>query len=219
MAVRTQSGSFSFGRPYSYLGRIFLEIASYCPRPNFCSGAIFLGATLSQKWDIKSEALKRIDGLISSPKSSDIRLGAVKLVESLTFHIGIISQTMYNCFIGAVILRRPPMRLEDFIELSTPQPFLERRTPKSPIKRVQRIRTLVILGEDDRLFLSDELGELYRSTFPRPEVHIWPKVGHLPFFEEPEKTRDVILKWVNVLPPRYEPDVGNISIQVCHSHL
>ena len=70
---------------------------------------------------------------------------------------------------------------------------------------------LVILGEEDKLLFSRDLGELYKATFPDHEVHIWPEVGHLPFFEEPEKTRDAILNWVKKYPPRYEPVVGNIA--------
>ena len=38
--------------------------------------------------------------------------------------------------------------------------------------------------------------KLYEETFTDVEIQVWPEVGHIPFFEEPEKTRGAILAFV-----------------------
>jgi len=67
---------------------------------------------------------------------------------------------------------------------------------EEPLRHAAKeIPVLVILGKEDKFLLPEKVKELCLETFGEElaEVQIWPGVGHLPFYEEPEKTRDAIL--------------------------
>ena len=51
-------------------------------------------------------------------------------------------------------------------------------------------------GKGDKFVLLDRVEKLFKETFADVEVQVWPEVGHIPFFEEPEKTRDAMLGFV-----------------------
>ena len=104
-------------------------------------------------------------------------------------------------WIGAYATQHPSVKA-NFVARTQDEGAFKGATGKIPV--------MVLLGKEDKFISPDRLGELFKETFADAEVHIWSGVGHIPFFEEPEKTRDVILAFVKrVIEVRfYRPQVS-----------
>jgi pimeloyl-ACP methyl ester carboxylesterase len=93
-----------------------------------------------------------------------------------------------SLWIGAYASQHPGART-NYITRTQDEDALKGAAGKVPV--------LVLLGKEDKFILPDPVEKLFKETFTDVEVQIWPEVGHIPFFEEPEKTRNAILAFVN----------------------
>jgi pimeloyl-ACP methyl ester carboxylesterase len=65
--------------------------------------------------------------------------------------------------------------------------------------------TLILWGEEDRI-IPVEAGQWLAKTLPAGELHIYPKIGHLPHEEAPQATLADLEPWLakHALPPKSE---------------
>lgn len=118
---------------------------------------------------------------------SDLCSTARDFVEAFTFDPDKIHPATKLAWIGAYANQHPVAKMN----------FATRAQDEDVLKSVvDKVPVLALLGKEDRFFLPDRVEKLFKETFAEVEVQIWPEVGHLPFFEEPEKTRDEILAFV-----------------------
>ena len=149
--------------------------------PDCYSGVIFLSSTPCHSWDWKASESLWIDifPLIVSRHKLDQENAAKALVGGFT-HKGTSEETN-RAWIETYESQHPFRRVEK-------PAILTDAAKNTPV--------LVLLGKDDKILSWESLGEKYKEEFTSVEVQVWPEVGHLPCFEEPEKTRDAILEFV-----------------------
>ena len=186
--VRTQSDNSFIRRSYSYLGAVIVDITTHLG-PDSYSGVIFLGSTPFRSWntEIVNPWLAGMFPRVFSNDLSDLCSTARDLVEAFTFNPDNIHPATKLTWIGAYANQHPVARTN----------YISRTQDEDALKAVvEKIPVLALLGKDDKFLLPNQVEKLYKETFADVEVQIWPEVGHLPFFEEPEKTRNAILWFV-----------------------
>jgi len=118
---------------------------------------------------------------------SDLCSTARDLVEGFTTNPDKIHPATKLAWIGAYANQHPVARTN----------YITRTQDEDALKAaVEKVPILALLGKDDKFLLPDQVERLYKETFADVAVQIWPEVGHLPFFEEPEKTKNAILAFV-----------------------
>jgi len=122
-----------------------------------------------------------------STELSDLCSTARDVIEAFACYPDKIHPATKLAWIGAYAEQHPAAR-SNYIFRTQDEGALKAATGKVPV--------LAILGKDDKFLLSDRVEKLYKETFADVEVEVWPEVGHIPFFEDPEKTRNVILAFV-----------------------
>jgi len=154
--------------------------------PDSYSGVIFLGSTPFRSWntEIMNPWLAGMFPRLLSADPSDLCSTARDLVGAFTFYADKIHPATKLAWIGAYANQHPVARM-NYITRTQDEDALKGMAEKVPV--------LALLGKEDKFLLSDKVERLYNETFAEAEVQIWPEVGHLPFFEEPEKTRNAIL--------------------------
>jgi 2-hydroxymuconate-semialdehyde hydrolase len=72
-----------------------------------------------------------------------------------------------------------------------------RAHPRIPPQQLGRIaqQTLIIWGEEDR-FIAVENAEAAVKAMPHARLHVLPKAGHTPFFDQPQQFNDVLLRFL-----------------------
>ena len=118
---------------------------------------------------------------------SDLCSTARDFTEAFTFRPDKIHPATKLAWIGAYALQHPTARI-NYITRTQDEDALKVAAGKIPV--------IVLLGKEDKFLLPSRVEELYRESFSNIRVQVWPEVGHLPFFEEPERARDVILSFV-----------------------
>jgi len=187
--VRTPSCDFFAQlRPYFYPGAILADITTHLG-PDFYSGIIFFGSTPFRSWntEIMNPWLAGMFPRVLSPELPDLCSTARDFVEAFAFYPEKIHPATKLTWIGAYASQHPGART-NYITRTQDEAALKAAAGKVPV--------LTLLGKDDKFILSDRVEKLFKETFADVEVHVWPEVGHIPFFEEPEKTRDAILTFV-----------------------
>ena len=187
--VRTPSCNFFAQlRPYFYLGAILADITTHLG-PDFYSGIIFFGSTPFRSWntEIMNPWLAGMFPRVLSPELPDLCSTARDFVEAFAFYPEKIHPATKLTWIGAYASQHPGART-NYITRTQDEAALKAAAGKVPV--------LTLLGKDDKFILSDRVEKLFKETFADVEVYVWPEVGHIPFFEEPEKTRDAILTFV-----------------------
>ena len=122
-----------------------------------------------------------------SPELPDLCSTAREFVEAFAFDPDRVPPATKLSWIGAYATQHPTVKA-NFVSRTQDEGAFKGATGKIPV--------MVLLGKEDKFIFSDRLGELFKETFANVEVHIWSGVGQIPFFEEPEKTRSVILAFV-----------------------
>jgi pimeloyl-ACP methyl ester carboxylesterase len=145
------------------------------------SGMIFLGSTPFRSWDatVMHDWFEKRHLCVRSASASDLRSTAPELVGAFT-HQEVPEAKVYE-WIGRYVTQNPMGRESEELKLQD----AANNTP-----------VLVLLGEKDLFLDSEKMKEKYQTELPKAKVHIWPGVGHAPFFEAPEKTRDAILTFL-----------------------
>jgi len=169
-------------------GSIVVDITTYLG-PDSYSGVIFLGSIPFRSWnaEITNPWLVEMVPRIISSELSDLCSTARDFVEALTFHPDKLHPITKLAWIGAYASQHPVARMS----------YISRTQDEGALKSaVGKVPVLALLGKDDKFLLVDPVEKLYKETFADVEVQIWPEVGHLPFFEEPEKTRNAISAFV-----------------------
>ena len=157
--------------------------------PDSYSGVIFLGSTPFRSWntEIVNPWLAGMFPRLLSTDLSDLCSTARDLVEAFTFNPDKIHPATKLAWIGAYANQHPVARAN----------YITRIQDEDALKAVvEKVPVLALLGEGDKFLLPNQVERLYKETFVDVEVQTWPEVGHLPFFEEPEKTRNAILAFV-----------------------
>jgi len=177
-----------FIAPWSAGGAILADITTHLG-PESYSGVIFLGSTPFRSWnmEIVNPWLAGMFPRVLSTDLSDLCSTARDFVEAFTFDPDKIHPATKLAWIGAYAYQHPTAKM-NYITRTQDEDALKGAAEKVPV--------LALFGKEDKFLLSDKVEKLYKETFAEVEVQIWPEVGHLPFFEEPEKTRDVILAFV-----------------------
>ena len=173
---------------YWFPGLMLADITTYLG-PDSYSGVIFLGSCPFRSWnpEIISPWFRKMFSRYLSPDLPDLCSTAREFVEAFAFDPDRVPPATKLSWIGAYAIQHPAVKAN----------FAARARDEDALKGVTgKIPVLVLLGKEDKFVLSNRLGELFKETFADAEVHIWPGVGHVTFFEEPEKTRDVILAFV-----------------------
>ena len=188
LAVRTRSDNFFVRRSYSYSGATIVDITTHLG-PNSYSGVIFLGSTPFRSWntEIMNPWLAGMFPRLLSTDLSDLCSTARELVEAFVFDSDKIHPSTKLAWIGAYASQHPVARMN----------YITRTQDEDALKHAAgKVQVLALLGKEDKFLLPDQVEKLYKETFAEAEVQIRPEVGHLPFFEEPEKTRNAILAFV-----------------------
>ena len=159
---------------------------------DFYSGGIFFNSTPFPSWGdiITNEQWKKeTDEKYSNANPSDNLLLLKEVAEELTYKPKDAHRrtAWFEGMIAHDVVDKPsPDRLPE-----------EGRRVEERLKAfADKVSILVIFGEESRFFVPEEVKRLCKETFPLAEVQIWPKVRHVPFLEEPEKTRNEILEFV-----------------------
>jgi len=187
--------------------------------PDSYSGVIFLSSTPFRSWDRKVDSGK-IDSFgfsITHPTVYDITYGAERLVETFTSNPEKVPPETVFAWTAAYISWHPSARINhSYRAVGQCEVY---RHEKALREAGGKIPTLVILGKEDKFLLVNKVEKLYREAFTGElvEIQIWPGVGHLPFYEEPEKTRDAILEFVRKVQD--ECDSVHSSPTCCSSEL
>ena len=187
--VRTPSRNpFAQLGSYFYPGAILADITTHLG-PNFYSGIIFLSSTPFRSWntEIMNPWLAGLFPRVLSPDLPDLCLTARDFVEAFVFYPDKIHPGTKLTWIGAYASQHPGARANYFTRTQD-EDALKAAAGKVPV--------LALLGKGDKFILPDRVETLFKETFVDVEVQVWPEVGHIPFFEEPEKTRDAILMFV-----------------------
>jgi len=124
---------------------------------------------------------------VLSPDLSDLCSAARDFIEAFAFYPEKIHPATKFAWIGAYAAQHPAVRT-NYITRTQDEDALKGAAGKVPV--------LVLLGKEDKFILPDRVEKLFKETFVDAEVQIWHEVGHIPFFEEPEKTRNAILAFV-----------------------
>lgn len=165
------------------------------------SGVIFLSSAPFWSWgrEVMSDMWQRMCPIVLSPYTSDLCSTVNELFEASTHHPEKVPPMTKLAWIGVYALQHPEARVY----------YLCRQQDADGFSNMARsISVMVILGEEDKFLKSMKLKGLYEETFgsrKSAEVQTWSGVGHLPFFEEPEKTRDAILAFVKRVQLSSEP--------------
>lgn len=155
----------------------------------FYSGVILLGSTPFRSWgaEIVNPWLAELFPCFQSTDLSDLCSTARDFTEVFTFRPDTIHPATKLTWIGAYALQHPTARIN----------YITRTQDEDTLKvAAGKIAAIVLLGKEDSFLLPSRVEELYKESFSNVKAQIWPEVGHLPFFEEPEKTRDAILSFV-----------------------
>ena len=127
---------------------------------------------------------------VLSTDVSDLCSTARNFIEAFAFNPDKIHPATKLAWIGAYAVQHPTARTN----------YISRTQDESALKAAAgKIPVLAVLGRDDKFILSDRVEKLYKESFTDVEVQVWPEVGHVPFFEEPEKTKSLILAFVKRL--------------------
>ena len=188
LAVRTPSGNFLEMGSYSSSGAIIVDITTYLG-PDSYSGVIFFGSTPFQSWnkEIVNPWLAGMFSHLVSTELSDLCSTARDAVEAYAFDPDKIHPATKFAWIGAYAFQHPVAKMN----------YITRTQDESALKGVvEKVPVLVLLGKEDMFILPDNVEKLFKETFTDVKIEIWPEVGHIPFFEEPEKTRNAILAFV-----------------------
>ena len=187
--VRIRNGRFFIRLgPYLYPGAIVVDITTHLG-PDFYSGAIFFGSTPFRSWntEIMSPWFVGMLPRLRSSDLSDLSSTARDFTEAFAFYPDRIHPGTKLAWIGAYASQHPAAKMN----------YITRTQDEGALKgAVGDVPVLALLGEGDKFILSDRVQKLYKETFADVEVQVWPEVGHIPFFEEPEKTRNAILTFV-----------------------
>ena len=186
--VRSQGDDLPIQRSYSRSGAILVDITTHLG-PDSYSGVIFLGSTPFRSWntEIVNPWLAGMFPRLLSTDLSDLCSTARDLVEAFTFNPDKVPPATKLAWIGAYANQHPVARAN----------YITRTQDEGALKAVaEKVPVLALLGNEDKFLLPDQVEKLYKETFADIEVQTWPEVGHLPFFEEPEKTRNAILAFV-----------------------
>ena len=186
--VRTRSNNLLVRWSHSYPGAILADITTHLG-PDFYSGVIFLSSTPFRSWntEIVNPWLAGMFPRVLSPDLSDLSSTARDFVEAFAFHPEKIHPATKLAWIGAYAHQHPTAKMN----------YLTRTQDEDALKgAVEQVPVLAILGKEDKFLLPDRVEKLYKETFVDVEVQIWPEVGHIPFFEDPERTRSEILAFV-----------------------
>jgi len=124
---------------------------------------------------------------VLSPDLPDLCSTARDFVEAFAFYPDKIHPGTRLTWIGAYASQHPGAMM-NYITRTQDEDALKAAAGKVPV--------LTLLGKGDRFILPDRVEKLFKETFADVEVQIWPEVGHIPFFEEPGKTRDAMLTFV-----------------------
>ena len=179
----------SFKGPHSHLGGVIADITAHLG-PECYSGVVFFASPAFLTWRTEifhpwfAELLFRI---ISNDPSDSPKISR-DFVEAFAFSPEKIHPTVKLAWVGAYALQSHAVKMK----------HLDRIQDEGPLKSVVKgIPALLLMGKEDKFLSPEKMEKLFRETFgDEAEVQIWPEVGHLPFFEEPEKTRDAILGFV-----------------------
>ena len=124
---------------------------------------------------------------VLSPDLSDLCSTSRDFVEAFAFYPDKIHPATKLAWIGAYAHQHPTAKMN----------YLTRTQDEDALKgAVGKVPVLAILGKEDKFLLPDRVEKLYKETFVDVEVQTWPEAGHIPFFEEPEKTKSEILAFV-----------------------
>ena len=196
--VRIRSGNFLIQRSHPYSGAVLVDITTHLG-PDSYSGVIFLGSAPFRSWntEIMNPWLTGTLPRILSTDLSDLCSTARELVGAFPFDSDNIYPATKLAWLGAYANQHPVARMN----------YITRTQDEDALKDAAgKVRVLALLGEEDKFLLPDRVEKLYKETFAEVEVQIWPEVGHLPFFEEPEKTKNAILGFVHrVTKVRFAP--------------
>ena len=140
---------------------------------------------------------------VLSTDISDLGSTARDFIEAFAFHPDRIHPATMLAWIGAYTHQHPTAKA-NYMTRTQSEDALKDAAGKVPV--------LTILGKEDKFILSDRVGGLFKETFVDVEVQIWPEVGHVPFFEEPEKTRDAILAFVKRVT---KVRLSDLQVSVC----
>ena len=186
--VRTLNCSFTQLGPYFHPGAILADITTHLGSDVY-SGIIFFGSTPFRSWntEIMNPWLAGLFPRVLSPNLQDLCSTARDFVEAFAFYPEKIHPGTKLTWIGAYASQHPGART-NYITRSQDEGALKAAAGNVPV--------LTLLGKEDKFILPDRVEKLFKETFADAEVHVWPEVGHIPFFEEPEKTRDAILAFV-----------------------
>jgi pimeloyl-ACP methyl ester carboxylesterase len=157
--------------------------------PDFYSGVVFLGSSPFRSWntEIMNPWLAGMVPRVLSTDLSDLGSTARDFVEAFAFNPDKLDPVTKFAWIGAYAHQHPAAKMN----------YMTRTQSEDALKSaVGKVPVLVLLGKGDKFLLPDQTEKLYKETFADAEVQVWPEVGHVPFFEEPEKTRDAILAFV-----------------------
>lgn len=187
--VRIWSVKLLIRGSHSYSGAVLADITTNLG-PDSYSGVIFLGSAPFRSWntEIMTPWLAGLIPRVLSTDLLDLCSTAREFIEGFAFDSDKIHPATKLTWIGAYASQHPAARTNS---ITRPQ-------SEDALKGVVgKIPLLVLLGKEDKFILLNKLEKLYKEVSPEAEIQIWPGVGHLPFFEEPEKTKDAILAFVN----------------------
>ena len=192
----TPHGSLSSRAPYSYLDTTVADITAHLG-PDCYSGVVFLSSTPFPSWNKEVLTPWRKD-IISRLEASNV-FGASSImrefVRAFTYDPENVDRRTQFSWIGGFVSH----------EVVTKPSSLFSEEPLRKAAKAGKVSALVLLGKDNMCLESEKVEGLYKETFKSVEVHIWPKVGHLQCFEEPEMTRNAILAFVEKVAPRSLP--------------
>lgn len=165
-----------------------MDITTYLG-PDAYSGVIFFGSTPFRSWnaEIMNPWLAGMLPRLLSDELSDLCSTARDIIDGFTFAPDKVHPATKLAWIGAYTYQHPVAKKN----------YIVRTQDEGALKgAVEKIPVLALLGKEDKFILPDRVEKLFKETFAEVEVQTWPEVGHLPFFEEPEKTRNAVLTFV-----------------------
>lgn len=165
-----------------------MDITTYLG-PDAYSGVIFFGSTPFRSWnaEIMNPWLAGMLPRLLSDELSDLCSTARDIIDGFTFAPDKVHPATRLAWIGAYTYQHPVAKKN----------YIIRTQDEGALKgAVEKIPVLALLGKEDKFILPDRVEKLFKETFAEVEVQTWSEVGHLPFFEEPEKTRNAVLRFV-----------------------
>ncbi|KZT52833.1 alpha/beta-hydrolase [Calocera cornea HHB12733] len=147
----------------------------------FCQPAVVMGITTPALGAL-------VPGLLTTDDVALFSRTILEFIESCAYDKTRMSYRTRAALLGDSILQPPAVRNAAFTRTTDPAPFL---------KAGATLPLLFLHGREDEHLVAERVLEVIQPSFgERLEVHILEGVGHGPFIDAPEKTRELVLDFV-----------------------